>query len=288
MSRVVIAVVAFLATLSAAAQSQPQPRTWNFWLKTNAQSYRNFYQAPEGSPEEDVRALQGELGANYVVSPKVTAYGAVNFLHFDDAALEDSPGLRLGVRGDARPHAFDVYVESLDNRPSFELDQFAGANIRRLNGNYAYRFAENWQVSADLESEKQDLDNNLRDNEFRSVGFAVRWRGSRLFSPEIGFRGGERDVNDDAESYDQRESYLAIRSQPVRQLYLSVRFRNRQRDYQNIAREDERRQVTIGADYTVNPHLVLNFYAAGEDAESDRPGRDFDSSYAILGFTWKF
>ena len=99
---------------------------------------------------------------------------------------------------------------------------------------------------------------------------------------------GERDVNDAAQTYDQREWYVQIRSQPVQPLYLSARYRDRTRDYQNVAREDSRRQIAIGADYTVNEHLVLNLYGAREDVDSSLEGRDFESGFWLAGVTWRF
>lgn len=286
MSRLGFAIVAVLAAVSAGAQT-PAPG-WEFWVRGNAQLYENFFQAPKGAPEEDVTAVQGEAGASVGLTKALTAFGNVNWLHFNDDTLEDSPGVRVGLRGDARPHAFEVYAEMLSNRPSFELDEFAGADIRRLSGEYAYRFAEDWQVSVDGDLEQQEFDNDARDNEFGALGAAVRWRGSRVLSPELGIRVGERDVNDPAQTYDQREVYLQIRSQPVQPLYLSLRFRNRGRDYQNVDREDERRQIALSADYTLSEHLVLNFYGAKEDVDSNVEGRDFDSGFWLAGVTWKF
>lgn len=282
MSRVGIAIVAVLACTTARAQ------TWDFYARGNFQLYENFFQATDGEPEENITAEQVEVGANWKATKALTAFGNVNLLHFNDDVLEDSPGGRVGLRGDLRPHGFEVYAEVLSNRPSFELDEFAGADIRRLHGEYTYRFLKDWQVSADADLEQQDYDNDVRDNDFRYIGPAVRWRGSRLFSPEIGFRMGERDVNDDRQSYDQSEWFLQIRSQPIQALYLSARYRDRKRDYQNVNREDARKQISFGADYTVNPHLVLNLYGAHENVDSNLAGRDFDSGYWQAGVTWRF
>jgi hypothetical protein len=286
MSRGLVVIVAALATVSAFAQTQTP--AWDFFVRGNVQLYENFDQAPKGSPENDVTAVQGEVGANLKLTSALTAFGSVNLLHFNDDTLENSPGGRIGLRGDSRPHAFEVYLEVLNNRPSFELDQFAGADTRRLTGNYAYRFAKVWQVSVDGDFEQQEYDNDLRDNDYRAVGAAVRWRPSRLFSPEIGARVGERDVNDALQSYDQREMYLQIRSQPTPKWYLSARYRDRTRDYQNVDREDQRRQINFGADYSMTQHLVLNFYGAKEDVDSNLAGRDFDSGFWLAGVTWKF
>lgn len=292
MSRVAIAIMAVLVSANAWAQSTATPppaqSPWDFYVRGNVQLYQNFFQAPKGAPEEDITAEQVEVGANWKLSKALTAFGNVNLLHFNDDTLENSPGGRVGLRGDLRPHGFEVYAEVLSNRPSFELDEFAGADIRRLHGDYSYRLFQDWQLSIEGDYEQQEFDNDLRDNDFKGFGPAVRWRGSRVFSPEIGFRMGERDVNDASQSYDQSEWYLQIRSQPIQPLYLSARYRDRKRDYQNVDRNDARKQISVGADYTVNEHLVLNLYGAREDVDSNLTGRDFDSGFWLAGVTWRF
>ena len=279
-------VLLLLVVLAPAAAAQ----TFDFYVRGNGQIYDNFFQAPEDGEEETVTALAAEVGASVGVTKTMRAYGNVNYIHFNDSTLEGSPGVRIGLRGDARPHAFDVYAEQLNNRPSFELDQFVGADVRRIVGEYSYRFLADWQGSVDAELEQQDLGgtNPGRDNELTSVGAALRWRGSRLFSPELGFRTGAREVDDDLQSYDQDEVYLQVRSQTTEKLYLSVRLRHRTRDYQHISREDKRNQLAVSADYTLNPKLVLNFYGAREHNDTGVAGNDASWGFVLAGVTWRF
>lgn len=301
MYRVILAFLVVLAPFAAAQssttntdaptnpgqQTREDERTWRFWVRGNGQLIENFFQEPVDG--ENVAALQGEIGASLGLIRGVRAYGSANYLHFFEESVEGSPGVRIGLRGDVRPHGFDVYAEHLSNRPSFELDEFTGADITRVAGEYTYRFLPDWQASADADIEQQDVGGQLpRDNDFVSVGGAVRWRGSRIFSPELGFRLGHRDVEDDRQTYDQRELYLQVRSQATERLYLSVRLRNRRRDYENVAREDTRRQITAGADYTLRPDLVLNFYAARERSDTNLPNRDFTFGMWLAGLTWRF
>jgi len=287
MRRFLLALALAAAPWLHAQQQPPNDPLWEAWVKGNGQLYENFFQDP-GSGGETVTAMQAEVGASRRVARGIRAYGDVNYLHFFDDTLEGSPGMRVGARGDLRPHAFDVYAEVLNNRPSFELDEFSGADIRRLAGEYSYRFLKDWQASVDGDFEQQEFDNSLRDNDFHQAGAAIRWRGSRIFSPEIGFRTGERDVNDALQSYDQHEIYLQIRSQTTERLYLSARFRDRKRDYQNISREDKRRQLTVGADYTISDVWVLNLYGAREHVDTTQAGRDFTSGLWIAGVTYRF
>ena len=287
MYRITLALLILAAPLALAQQPPQNDPVWQFWVRGNGQLYENFFQSANDG--ENVTALQGEAGASLGVSPGIRVYGSANYLHFLDDNIEGSPGVRVGVRGDRRPHGFDVYAEHLSNRPSFDLDEFQGADISRLNGEYSYRFLDDWQASVDGELEQQSFDEAPeRDNDFHQLGAAIRWRGSRVFSPEIGFRTGERQVEDDLQSYDQNEKYLQIRSQATERLYLSVRFRDRKRDYQNTAREDERRQIAVSADYTLFPDVILNFYGTREWVDTTQPGRDFTSGLFFAGMTYRF
>lgn len=282
-------VVAFILLALPVLAQDPAPGAWDFWLRGNGQLFENFYQAAEGAPEEDVTALGAEIGASVGVTRAVSAFGQVNYLHFNEDTLEGSPGFRVGLRGGSRPHAFEVYGEYLSNRPSFELDEFVGADVTRLVGEYSYRFLEDWQASVDAELDKQDLGGaDGRDNQFAGVGAAIRWRGSRIFSPELGFRTGERDVDDETQSYDQNERYIQIRSQATDKLYLSVRFRDRKREYQLVPREDKRRQIAASADYTLSPAWVLNFYGAREKNDTNVEGRDSAWGFWLAGVTYRF
>ncbi len=297
---VMIAAAMLFGTGNALAQTRPQSApTWQFWLKGQGQLYDNFFQRASGQDQEDVRAVFGEVGTSVGLSrtTPLRAFGSFNDLRFDDNRLDASPGIRVGLRSEGRPHAFEVYVEQLQNRPSFEIgDQFDRADIRNIVGDYSYRFAKDWQVSVSGELQNQDVDvTNTRDNDFWYAGAALRWRRSRLFSPEIGFRTGTRDVTDDTLSYDQDELYLQVRSSPIPPLYLSVRYRNRKRDYttgvttvSEFGREDKRRQITVGVDYTISPPLTVNFYGSHENADVNRAGRDFTTALYLLGLTWRF
>lgn len=291
MFRVVVACL--LLAFPAAAQEPDEERErqpmWGFWVRGSGQIYENFFQAGEGQPEESVFGIVGEAGASRAIGAALTAYGQVSYVHFDDETLEGSPGVRFGLRGGTRPHAFDVFAEYLDNRPSFELDEFVGADIRRISGEYSYRFLEDWQVSVDGDLDQlQSGGDESRDSDFAGVGAAVRWRGSRVFSPELGFRIGERDVNDATQTYDQAETYLQIRSQTTEKLYLSFRIRNRTREYQNIDREDDRFQLSLSADYALGENLTLNFYGSQENIDTSVPGRDFDWGMWSAGVTYRF
>lgn len=290
-------VLALAAATSAVAQQPPPPDDrWQFWLKGQVMQFENFFQATATAEEEDISAFGGEVGASMGITPALRLYGSVNALKYDTEELDTSNGVRIGMQSNVRPHSFDVYVEQLFDRPSFEVDDvFSRADIRSLVGEYAYRVTDNWQLSVDAELEQQTFDVATdRENDFRSLGGAVRWRGNRRFSPELGFRTGERDVDDATESYDQSEVYLQVRSAVTEALYLSARLRNRKRDYStgvglspNFGREDDRQQLVLSADYSFTPSFILNLYGSREEVDSTRADRDFDTGLWMVGLTWR-
>ena len=298
MRKALFLAVVLLAGFAAAQEQPPQheqppsPQTdpWRFWVRAHAQRYANFFEAPNGRPSDDVNALFGEAGTSFGFSKTLRAYGQFNYLHYDQEGLGSSPGFRVGVRSTAQPHSFDVYVEDLRNRPTFDVgDEFDRADIRTLAATYEYRIVRDWSVGADGELQQQNYRiTTTRDNDFGSLGASVRWRGSRLFSPEVGVRVGNRNVDDDRLSYGQRDLYLQIRSALTPKLYLSGRYRNRNRDYDNLGREDKRNQLTLAADYTLVPNLILNLYGSHETTDVNQPNRDFKTSLYVAGVTWRF
>lgn len=291
MFRVASAVILVLAASSAFAQTAAADPQWQLWVKGQVQHHANFFQRAEGQVQDDVQALYGEAGASVSLSrtTPLRAYGSVNVMRFSESGLSTSPGIRLGVRHDGRPHAFDVRAEHLSDRPSFDIgDEFDRADITNLAGEYSYRVTRDWQMSLEGEYQRQDIEvTPLRDNDFVGAGAGVRWRGSRVFSPEIGYRSGKREVENDTLSYDQNEIYLQIRSSPTPEIYISARYRDRDREYTS-GREDDRRQITASVDWSMTPALIWNFYTAHESVKVNRAGRDFDTALYILGITKRF
>lgn len=309
---VALAVVSLLIALAAGAQEiEPgDPRqtddptreradpvaAWQVWLRADGHLYENFFQATAGREEEDVTAFATELGATYALSPAMPllAYGSVNYMRYGEHGLGSTNGMRLGVRSEGRPHAFNAFVQQLNDRPTFDVgDEFDRADVRTFAADYAYRFGE-WQAGIDGELQSQRFQlTESRNNEFTGVGAAVRWRRWRVFSPEVGLRFGNRDVDDPTQSYDQRDAYLQIRSSVTPQLYLSLRFRDRGREYttniadaSNFGREDDRRQIAFNAVYSLRPDLDLNLYVTRENTDTNVPRRDFDTALWLLGITW--
>lgn len=263
-------------------------------LRLNGMLFDNFFQAPEGLPQEDVDARAAELRLAAPLFEAAEAYANLSYITYDDP-LEESPGVTAGLRSSGRPHGFDVFAEHLADRPTGDVGELVEqADISRLAGEYSFRAGDDWQLSGLGTVERQDFTLTPgKDNDFVDLGGAVRYRGfGSRFSPEIGATFGDRDADDADEDHRQRDLFLKIRSAPVRWAYLSLRYRHRTRDYSiddpgasNFEREDTRQQWSLTADLQTGEILTWNLYYAYEDAESTRRTREFTTSLFVAGVT---
>lgn len=273
------------------APQAEEERRFEAEVRLNALRFVNFFQAPEGAPEEDVDAWAAELRLRAPLGEVLEGYLHADFTDYED--LEASQGLTAGLRSEGERRGFDVYAEALRNRPSFDIgDRVEQADIGRLAGEYSYRVTDDWQLTGTADFEQQRFDvTESRDNEYLGAGAFVRYRGfGSELSPEVGVVFGERDADDRNEDHSQRDLFLKVRSAPTRALYLTARYRHRTRDYDvetpfasNFQREDTRRQVVLTADLKTGAILTWNLYWAYEDADSTNPTRDFTAQLIALG-----
>lgn len=263
-------------------------------LRLNSLFFDNFFQAAEGRPQEDVNAWAGELRLVAPLSEIIEGYANLNYTSYDDP-LEASRGVTAGLRASGKTHGFDLFGESVANRPSGDVGELVEqADLKRVAGEYSYRLTPDWQLSALAEYQDQDFEiTQGKDNTFTDFGGAIRYRGfGSGFSPEIGATFGERDADDPDEDHDQRDLFLKIRSAPAPWAYLSLRYRHRTRDYSiadplatNFEREDTRKQWVATADLKTGAVLTWNLYYSYEDAESTLATREFTTSLFAAGVT---
>jgi hypothetical protein len=275
-------------------ESATDERRFRVDLRLNSLFFDNFFQAPEGLPQEDVNAWAGELRLVAPFGETLEGYANLNYTSYEDP-LEASRGVTAGLRSSGRTHGFDLFGESVTNRPSGDVGELVEqADLKRVAGEYSYRVTRDWQLSALAEYQDQDFEiTQGKDNTFVDFGGAIRYRGfGSAFSPEIGATFGERDANDPDEDHDQRDLFLKIRSAPADWAYLSLRYRHRTRDYaidnplaSNFEREDTRKQWTATADLRTGDVLTWNLYYSYEDAESTLATREFTTSLFAAGVT---
>ncbi|MFP3940759.1 MAG: surface lipoprotein assembly modifier [Thermoanaerobaculia bacterium] len=296
-----LAALAFLA-LGGTAPAQPPPweePVFGSEIRLNGFRFDNFFQAPEGVPEEEVTLtrVEGRLSAKPREGSPFDVYTRARFDSYSED-LDEAWAAGVGARYDTRRREADVFLEYEQDRPVFDVgDEFERANVLRLTGEHAWHVAENWELTALGEARQQEFEQTAsKDNEFLSAGGALRYRGWGYdLSPEIGAEWGSRDADDPNEDHDQRDLWVKLRSVPVDGLYVSLRYRYRLREYDvsdpaasNVDREDDRRSWTLAVDYTLTDWLGINGYLDYQDADSTKESRIFETTLAGVGVTFGF
>jgi len=283
-------VASMLVAGEAAAQNRPEvmafPPDLTGYMRMGVVFHENFFQATDDDERRDVMAGVLELRAEEKLG-RTDAYRAdlrADVYRFQ--RLGTSPGVMVGVRKVQGVSQFSVSAIGQWRRPRFDHgDELEQANILGGAGTYSVKvarplelvalgeYSHDWlQLNADLQGLSYD------------AGAAVRVRtfGHRV-TFEIGRLVGARDLNG-VQQYANRTDYVVVRTTAIPRTYLSVRYRNRFRDYatddpdaSNYRREDRRRQVTAYLDISVGRNLVWNLSGGFEQADSTRPGRGFRS-----------
>jgi hypothetical protein len=285
-------------TNSGTAQNE-QPRMFRSELRLQYHVFGNFFQAPDNAPQEDVNAISTQYRAT--IRPwarPLDLYAHVDFLHYTNLDRDNSYGGRIGAQYNGEVHSFDAYVDRGENRASFDVgDRTAIANITSFGADYSYRITKDWQVAADVSGDQQRFTIETgNESDYNALGASVRYRGfGRMFSPRVGYVTGHLNVANGQDDYDDQYWYLQVISVPMRNLYLSVRYRQRDRDYEtstitspNFGRHDDRAQWVLSGNYRLTDRLGLSSYFAHETVDSSRPGRDYDANLLLLGLTIGF
>jgi hypothetical protein len=294
-----VPVLLLMTTMARGQEVEPGPGEDRFEseVRLDAILLDNLFQAPEGEPQEDVSGGRLELrGAwDLAAGGLATLYGRLGHTEYD-SGLDASQNLGLGLRGESGIHGWNLLGEYFNDRPSVEADVFDQADVTRVTAAYQVRPVPSWQFGLEGVVEQQSYAAAVdRDNDFSSLGAAVRYRGfGRAFSPEIGYSVGSRDVDNDVSSHDQDELFARVISAPTEDLHLALRWRLRQREYttgdataSNFGREDDRTQWAFTGAWRSGPRLSWNLYLAREESESTRPGVDFDTTIATFGIGYR-
>lgn len=264
-------------------------------LRAGAAFMGNFLQAPEGTPRTDVGAGTADVQLALPVASSLALSADVGGTLYTE--YDPSWNVGGGVGWSATPHDLRGIVRYRARTPRMEVgDSLGFADVLHLGGTYQVRPIRSVQLEALADYFDESYGRNAaRDNTFFDAGGAIRYRGlGYSFSPEVGGSFGSRDVRTDTEDFDQRTLWVTFRSIPTPPLYLSLRYRNRLRDYgisdpvaSNFDREDRRHQITFTADLTVQENLAWTVYYSFEHANSTKPSRRFRTHYLWTGLTYR-
>ena len=288
--------ILLFAAIPMLAVAAPTDADRNLYLRGQWFSFDNFFQAPDNSPQTDISAYRVEAGGAWPTSGQTEVYGLANFTSYDEG-LPDASSIGGGLRGGDKPHNYDLSAVIQKNRPSFDVgDTFDSTDHVVLSGRYSYRVGD-WQLGVLGESNRQTFDiTTTRDNTLSKIGGTIRYRGfGHQFSPEIGYTAGQRSADDANEEHSQDDWWVKLRIVPSEQLYVSVRYRNRQRSYDigtpgagNFRREDDRDQWTLSATYRISERFSTDIYYDRLDATSTKASRTFTTDLLVLGIKARF
>jgi hypothetical protein len=292
---ILAAAAGLLVTVTALAQpSGPAtPGTFRSELRLQLLQFDNFLHSTSPADEMDVTAFAAEYRvAQRLREQPVDLYGHLNLIHYDQSGIDTSFGGRIGGVLQGNRHFLNGYLDHQENRPSFEVgDVFGRADTTNLVVDYSIRLTPDWQLGADGILQQQSFQDRERNNDYNRLGASVRYRGfGRLFSPSIGFYDARRSVRNPNESYDESAWYVQLYSLPRNNLYLSLRYLHRDRDYlttdpssRNFGRAEDRGSWTFVVDWRTSERLAWLLYYSTEDVDTTRPGGDFRTGFLMFG-----
>lgn len=276
------------------AETAGEVRPWPLRSSVELQFYNfgNFFQAGPGIPEQSVNAFGAAYRAMWTrpgSSPDL--YGRVSVLRYSGDASETSYTGQVGLSKYGSTHWYDLSLDHTQNGYAYDIDETrASADITSVWGHYSYPITPDWRVGAEtyLDWQRFDVDDAL-GSDYRSLGAQVRYRGfGDLFEPRVGYVVGERDANNATESLDDRYWYVQVGTEPMAGVDVSLRYRDRTLDYQDIDRTDDRKQWLLRASIRQSERISWNASYAIEAVDSSRPGRDFDRNTAYVGVLYGF
>ncbi|HEU4522403.1 MAG TPA: hypothetical protein VFT12_10390 [Thermoanaerobaculia bacterium] len=286
-----------LLTAAAPLVAQPdyrgEPGVFRHQIQMQVYHFDNFFQARGDTPEIDVTAAGWEYGAaTRLTETGPDFFGALYVMNYDREGLATSYGGRAGIARYGSVHSFYGYIDRLQNGWSFDIaEETANANITSLYATYSYRVVRDWQLELTTYNEWQsfDVEETGYDGDYNQLEGEVRYRGfGRIFEPRIAYAVGQRDVDNQTDTYDYRHWAVEVTSRPIPNLDLSLRYRDRTRDYERIDRLEDRGQIQFRAILRHSDRLATTAMITHEDVNSSVPGRDFAKRRIFAGFTIGF
>jgi hypothetical protein len=257
----------------------------------------NFFQTPAGTPGEDVVTGKAEARMAFSgIGSRFRIQGNMGGTFYSD--FDPSLSFLAGIRWNGGIHQLEGDVSLQTRSPRIEVGDTLGfADVFLAEANYKVRPWEDLQVGILAGFDRQIYSRSgERDNHAFQVGASGRFFGlGYLFSPELGAAVGRRSVQLAEENYDERALWVTVRSVPIPAVYLSMRYRNRHRDYRsadpgsgNFRREDDRGDLTLSLDLSLNDRWSWTAYLSYQDASSTKKSRTFKTHNLWTGLTYQF
>ena len=273
-------------------ENENEQRVFRHEIELQLWRFGNFFQARQGQPEEDVNGIGAEYRGAWRLSPGgADLFAGVNVLNYAGGAEQTSYGARVGAAHYGSVHSYYASLDRQENGYSFDVgDQTASASITSITGQYQYRFASDWEAGAEtyLEWQRFDVETGF-ENDYRSLGANIRYRGlGRIFRPRLGYVVGQRDVETESQTYDDRYWYVQLDSAPHERVSASLRYRDRTRDYAG-ARTDDRDQWRVRVQFRQTERFAWTAsYTRESTTSSDLARGSFDTDVLFAGLILGF
>ncbi|HEX2059422.1 MAG TPA: hypothetical protein VHK90_01650 [Thermoanaerobaculia bacterium] len=292
MKKLVLFVCLVALPLAAQPFGKSDPGTFRHEIRLSQWNWSNFYWATEPLLERDVRAIGLEYRTAY--RPRnfeADVYAHLNYLNYDEQDRDDSYGVRVGLFSVTPVQEYNVYVDRGENRQSFTAGNVtAQASVTMLAGEYRRNLVPAWMITSEGVHSQQRFDvSTTRDSNYTSLGAGIRYRGfGWRFSPEVGYIVSSLDSS--AGDEDDRGPYIQAEYMPHfvpdARLYLSGRYRFKDRDYSAGGRTDDRPEWNFVASYRIRPRISAILYYGREDVNASVPDQDFDHDLLTLTLAW--
>ena len=290
---IIAVLLATAAPLAAQPDYRGELRVFRHQITLQGFRFENFFQARGGAPEEDVNAAGFEYTTAYRRHENgPDFFGSLYVINYGVEGTVNTFGGRVGMSRYGNVHGFYAYLDRMQNGWSFDIGETtANANITSIVGIYSYRVHQDWQLGLSSYSEWQsfDVERTGYEGTYHELEGEVRYRGfGRIFEPRLGYAFAERDVEDPSDRYDHRYWFVELRSRPHPRVDVSVRFRDRTRDYQTVDRVEERDQWQLRGIFRQTNRIAWMARLTHEDVDSSRPNADFDTTRLYAGFIVDF
>jgi len=281
-------------------------------LDLSALRFDNFFQAPAGQPQTTVHAGSARLrlAEDFLESLGGEVYADGRLTVFGE--FQPTYGVGGGLVLNRWHQRLDIGLGHDWWLPRLDVGDGVGrADVGAVGGTYSVRLGRPLELSVlgtarrerfrielagdpvpdDGADEEPRPARDWLDHTFVEMGGAGRTRiFGRYFSPEVGITWGGPHGWDAERTYEQTQIHVQIRSRPARRLYLSGRYRIRERQYpgappgsRSFERLDRREQLTVTVDFATTNVVSWILYYAYEDARSTLASRSFATHLLSLG-----
>lgn len=268
---------------------------WLIDLKAMPGYHSNYFFRGEGAeaPDTTLFSLYG-LGEREIEAGRGDFTFSFNVGAVFVQDVEDADYYDINLGGDYKLGPNKVSAE-LFTRPNqvFE-EEGAGVffDITGIELGVRHSLARGFWIGAEYELESWDFDpvEDDRDATAQAFSLSVRWPLDERYGVRLTGLYEQKDADDDQYSQSGPGASIALEAQPSDRTELFVRYKYRERDYDdapagtnNFGRQDEVQDIVFNLTYELARRWALrleNFY---RDGSSTRPDRNYDGNRIYVG-----